>query len=315
MLVGAFMCFLQQHLKRLLAYSTISHAGLMLTGVALLDHKSLAGAADLVVSHAFLKGGLFLVCGIVLRQLRHIDELRLRGLGRETPGVAVLWFAGAVGLVGFPYVGAFAGHALVDDGAIAGNYAWLPPIAMVATGACSGAMLRAGARVFLGWGPGEDALLSEEPGEKAPPREASVTLMATVTALMVGIGLVASVVPGFVQRTESGAERFVDRGAYTAHVLRGAPTSPSVRPPVAVASSTTSSVVYGAGALLVSIAVAALGLWHRRLPRAIRSGAVQALGRPVELLRAGHSGIVGDYLLWIATGTVVVGGVWALTLI
>src|SRR5579884_2599816 len=43
-LVGALMCFLQRHLKRMLAFSTITHAGVMLVGVGLLDPKALAGA-------------------------------------------------------------------------------------------------------------------------------------------------------------------------------------------------------------------------------------------------------------------------------
>jgi multicomponent Na+:H+ antiporter subunit D len=63
-LLGAVMCFLQRHLKRLLAYSTISHAGVMLAAIALLDPKSLAGGANLVLAHGFLKGGLFLAVGI-----------------------------------------------------------------------------------------------------------------------------------------------------------------------------------------------------------------------------------------------------------
>ena len=314
MLVGALMCFLQRHLKRLLAYSTISHAGVMLTGVALLDPKSLAGVADLVAAHAFLKGGLFLVCGLVLRQLRHVDELRLRGRGRATPVTGVLWFAGAIGLIGVPYVGSFAGHALLDDGALDGNRSWLPVLEMLATGVCSGAMLRAGARVFLGWGPADDAIFSEEPEEKAPARDVSVTLMTIVTAVAIAIGLAASIVPGFVQRTRAGAQRFVDRSAYAARVLHGKPVPVLPRPPVTIVSSSAASLELGAGALLVALAAASIGLWHGRLPGVVRAGAVRVLGPPVALLRAGHSGIVGDYLLWIAAGTAVVGGIWAFTL-
>ena len=314
MLVGALMCFLQRHLKRLLAYSTIAHAGLMLAGIALLDPKSLAGAANLVVAHAFLKGALFLVCGIVLRQLRDVDELRLRGRGRETRVTGLLWFAAAFGLVGLPYVGTFAGHALLDDGAIAGRYGWVAPLAMISTGVCSGAMLRAGARMFLGWGPGEDDLLSDEPREKAPPREANVRLMTAVTAVMVVAGLVASVVPGLVQRTENGAQRFADRAAYTARVLNGVPVPLPPHPPGGIMSSSLASIELGVGSLLVALATAAIGLWHGSLPNVVRSGAVALLGRPLAVVRAGHSGIVGDYLLWIVAGTVLVGGVWALTL-
>jgi multicomponent Na+:H+ antiporter subunit D len=125
---------------------------------------------------------------------------------------------------------------------------------------------------------------------------------------------VASVVPGFVQRTETGAERFADRAAYTARVLEGKRPPMPARPPVAIASPTGASLAYGVGTLLVALAAAAIGLWHGRLPRAVRSRAAAALGPPVSILRAGHSGIVGDYLLWIAAGVGIVGGIWAFTL-
>jgi multicomponent Na+:H+ antiporter subunit D len=101
------MCFLQRHLKRLLAYSTISHAGVMLAAIALLDPKSLAGGANLVLAHGFLKGGLFLAVGILLAELESVDELRLRGAGRRLPFVGVLFGLAAVGLIGLPYVGGF----------------------------------------------------------------------------------------------------------------------------------------------------------------------------------------------------------------
>jgi multicomponent Na+:H+ antiporter subunit D len=314
MLAGAFMCFLQRHLKRLLAYSTISHAGVMLTGIALLDPKSLAGAADLVVAHGFLKGGLFLSCGLLLRQLRHVDECRLHRLGRAIPTTAALWFAGTVGLIGIPYVGTFAGHALLDDGAIAGRYGWLPPLAMVATGVCAGAMLRAGARVFLGLGPAEDGILSDEPEEKGPEREASVALMSGITAAAIAIGLVVSVAPGFVQRTETGAQRFADHPAYIARVLHAASVPLPPHAPGGVMTWTASSLAYGVGSLVIALATAVFGLWHARLPGAVRAAGARVLGRPVALLRSGHSGIAGDYLLWIAAGTAVVGGIWAFTL-
>jgi hypothetical protein len=175
-------------------------------------------------------------------------------------------------------------------------------------------MLRAGARVFLGWGAAEDELFSDEPEEKAPSREASVPLMTAVTAVMIAAGLVVSFEPGLVQRSESAAQRFSDRAAYAARVLQGAPVPLPPHPPATIVSSSVVSIEYAIGSLLVALAVAAIGLWHESLPHAVRRGAARLLGPPVGVLRAGHSGIVGDYLLWIAAGTALVGGIWALTL-
>jgi multicomponent Na+:H+ antiporter subunit D len=314
MLLGALMCFLQQHLKRMLAFSTITHAGIMLTGIALLDPGSLAGVADLVLAHGLVKGALFLVCGLVLLQLKDIDELRLHGKGRAMSWPAVLWFGGTLGLVGVPYVGVFLGHSLLDDSASAAGYGWLPVASMIAQGVSAGALLRAGARIFLGWGPASDSLLTPEPRESSVERTANVPLMVAATAVMLVLGLVVSVVPGLEQRTNAAALRFVDRPAYTAHVLYGLPIRIPAHLPYGIAPASASSVAFGLGALVLAAAVAAFGLWRRRLPGSIRRAAHRTLGPPVDAVRYAHSGIVGDYLLWIVGGTALIGAIWAFTL-
>jgi multicomponent Na+:H+ antiporter subunit D len=310
-LLGALMCFLQRHLKRMLAYSTISHAGIMLLGIALLDSKSLAGTAQLVLAHGFLKGGLFLVAGIVLARLGGIDELVLHGKGRALPFTGALWFAGTIGLIGIPYVGVFLGHALSDDGALEQHAGWLPPLVMVAQALSAGALLRAGARVFLGWGSKQDPLLTPEPAERPERRDISAVLVNGVAGLTIALGLAASLVPGLQQRLEHGAEVFRDRGSYVARVY-GAPPHGQARLPFSLEAPTASSVAYGLGAVGVALALAAFGLWHRRLPMLGAPG--RLLEPPVRVLKAAHSGIVGDYLLWLAAGTLLLGGLWAVTL-
>jgi multicomponent Na+:H+ antiporter subunit D len=309
-LLGAVMCMLQRHLKRLLAYSTISHSGLMLTGIALLDPRSLSGVAGLVLAHGLLKSGLFLVCGLLVLQLGHIDELRLRGAGRGVPGTALLWFLGTAGLVGVPYVGAFLGHQLLDSGADERGYAFLAVVGMLAAGLCAGAMLRAGARVFLGWGPAEDPLLSREPDESPSQRGASLRLMTAVSAVAIALGLAVSVAPGLGHRAELAAHGFVDRQAYAARVLHGVQVPAAPRPSFGLLPVDRGSVLYGLGAAAIALAAAAFGLWHQRLPRGVVTAGAKALGRPVEVMRSAHSGIVGDYLLWLCAGTVVLAAAW-----
>jgi multicomponent Na+:H+ antiporter subunit D len=313
-LVGALMAFLQRHVKRLLAYSTISHMGIALVGIALLDVKSLAGAADLVLSHGLLKGSLFLCAGILLLRFDDIDELRLRGKGRSLPLVGIMFGLGALALSGLPYVGSYLGHAQIDEGATANGIDWVQPLLMIAAGVSSAAILRAGARVFLGWGPAEDPLLSPEPSESAPERSASMPALLAVTAVALVLGLVVSVVPGLGQRVEDAAARARDRGAYVENVLQGHQTPAPAHLAVAVEHTATDSVLYGFGGAVIAVAFAFLGLYHRRLPELVRTSARKALGPPVTALRLAHSGLIGDYVMWITLGTAVVGGVWALLL-
>jgi multicomponent Na+:H+ antiporter subunit D len=313
-LLGATMAFLQRHLKRLLAYSTISHMGIALVGIALLDEKSLGGAADLLLSHGLLKASLFLCCGILLVRYGDIDELRLRGRGRSLPVLGVMFGLGALALSGLPYVGTYLGHAQIDEGATADGIEWVQPLLMIAAGISSGAILRAGARVFLGWGPASDPLLSPEPTESPPERTASMPALLGVTAVLLVLGLVVSLAPGLGQRVEQAAGRARDRIAYVDRVLRGhlAPAPP--RPPVAIEGTKRDSVLYGIGGAVIAFALALVGLYRRRLPALVRESLRAVLGPPLGALRLAHSGIVGDYVAWITVGTAVVGGVWALLL-
>jgi multicomponent Na+:H+ antiporter subunit D len=313
-LLGALMAFLQRHLKRLLAYSTISHAGVMLAGIALLDHVSLAGVANLVLSHAFLKGALFLAAGVLLREFRSVDELRLHGQGRGLPLLGMLFGLAAVGLIGLPYVGSFDGHALIDDGAIEGGREWLPPILMIAGAVSAAAILRAGARVFLGWGPRQDMLLVPEPGEEAPEGRGSRPLMLVVIASLVVVGLAASVIPGLQERSEQSAARFVDRKAYVEHVLAGRAVDPLPSVPAAVPPPSAASTAYGMATGALALAAALFGLYRRRIPGVVRSAGRLLFEPPIAALKAAHSGLVTDYVMWLTVGTAVLGGVWILTL-
>jgi multicomponent Na+:H+ antiporter subunit D len=313
-LLGALMCFLQSHLKRLLAYSTISHAGIMLVGIALLDTKSLAGAATMVLSHGLLKGSLFLCCGIVLAELHAVDELRLHGKGRNFPLLGTIFAVAGVGLIGLPYVGTYLGHAQIDEGATLDHVAWVQPLLAIAAGLAGGAILRAAARVFLGWGPQEDWLLRQQPSDEPPANIGHRPFLLAVAALMLVLGLAVSLVPGLGQRAEYGAKRFRDRGAYAREVLHGVPTKGTPRLPFVLQPTTRESVLYGLGAGAIALLVAAFGLWRHRLPDAWRLLAGRVAGPPLEGLRAVHSGVIGDYVMWLTVGTAVIGGVWALTL-
>jgi len=314
-IVAAVMAFLQRHLKRLLAYTVISHVGIALCGIALLDATALGGAANLVLSHGFIKAGLFLACGVLLREFRGLDELALRGRGRALPLLGALWLLAAVGLVGFPYVGSFLGHSLVDDAAIEHAHRWLPATLMVATGVSGGAILRAGARIFLGWGPRDDPLLREEPPEEVPEETASMPAMLAITTGVIAIGVGFSLIPGLEDRSEHAADRFRDQHTYVDRTLFGKVRTYGPSAPVVIHRATPASIGYGLGAGLIAAATAGFGLYRRRLPAGTRQAGRRWLEPSVDGLRALHTGVVGDYVMWITVGTAVIGGIWALTLV
>jgi multicomponent Na+:H+ antiporter subunit D len=297
--LGGTMAFLQRHLKRMLAYSVVCHIGVMLAGIGLLGTSGLAGTELMFLGHALLTAGLFFVAGILHVDHGTIDELRLRGRARGSWAPAVAWLAGTIGLIGTPYLGIYLGHALIDEQAPRAVVValWLGSVLSCA------ALLRAGARIFLGWGDADDPLLGTPFDEDPHEHDVVRPLLVAVALAAVAAGLVISVVPGLGQGAEAAAVRFEDRSGYVAEVLHGRPFPPPPALPVSVLHTSFDSLLFGSAATLLAAGLAAAGL---RRTRAIPS--------PVRVLHAVHSGVVGDYVTWVVVGTTVTGAAWALLL-
>jgi multicomponent Na+:H+ antiporter subunit D len=308
------MAFLQRHLKRMLAYSVVCHIGIMLAGIGLLDSSGLAGAELMFLAHALLTAGLFFVAGILHSDHGLIDELHLRGRARGCWAPAAAWFVASIGLVGTPYAGIYLGHASIDDGAGQLGRSWVLPLLWLGSALAGAALLRAGARIFLGWGEREDELLGTTVEEDPLERNVFRPLLVAVALVAVAAGVAISVVPGLGQRATYAADRFRDTSGYAAMVLQGKAMAPPPSLPVSIEHTSTESILYGVSATLVAVALAFVGLYRRRLPRALSVAAGRTLGPPIRVLHALHSGVVGDYVTWVAVGTAVTGGIWALLL-
>ena len=287
-LVGGTMALVQQHLKRLLSFSVVCHIGIMLVGLGLLSSKGVAGAAMMLLGHGVTTGGLFLAAGL----------LAVREPARWT---AALWFAGAVALIGPPYVGVYMGHALIDDAAVELGRHWVQPLIWLAGALAGAAMLRAGAQVFLGLADDYEHGIEEGRGGPLP-------YLGAIAGLLVTLGAAVSVVPGLTQRVVRGADRFRDRAGYADRVLHGIPMKEGAHLPVVVQPTSTASLVYGSAALVFAIALAAFAV-HRR--DTARARVFEPVTWPLQQLQ---TGVVGDYVMWVVVGTAVLGGVWALTL-
>jgi len=287
-LVGGTMALVQQHLKRLLAFTVVCHIGIMLVGLGLLSSKGVAGAAMMLLGHGIATGGLFLAAGL----------LAVREPARWT---AALWFCGAISLIGPPYIGVYMGHALIDDAAVELGRHWVQPLVWLAGALAGAALLRAGAQVFLGLVDDYDHGIEED-------RDGPVPYLGAISALLVAVGLVVSLIPGLTQRVMRGADRFRDRAGYADRVLHGIPMKEGAHLPVVLQPTSTASLAYGCGALAVAVALAAFAV---RRPDAARARVFDPVVWPLRQLQ---TGVVGDYVMWVVVGTAVLGGVWALTL-
>jgi multicomponent Na+:H+ antiporter subunit D len=321
-LVGAVMCFLQHHLARLLAFATVSHIGMILAGAALLAPDGSGGAFVYLVADGLVKASLFVCVGIVQHRLATVDELELRGQGRDLPWTFGLLVAGALGLAGVPPFGTFVGKVLMEDAATGTGHPWLPWLFVTASGLTAGAVLRAALRLFAGWGP------VPEPGERDPtaaaegaereremtqPRPRTPAAMLAPAFGLLGIALAMGLLPGLPARAEAAAARFHDRAGYVAAVLGGAAAGripPGVHEPVHLGAALAFTV------LTVAVALGlALGALFRGRSRSGPEAAVErAWGPVVSVLRGLHSGQVGDSITWLTVGTAGLGALLALVL-
>jgi multicomponent Na+:H+ antiporter subunit D len=293
--LGAAMCWVQRNLKRLLAFSTISHVGLMTIGIGTLTPAGLAGAAVYVLGHGMVKAGLFLVAGILLHRFESVDECDLRGRGRGERAAAIVFIAGAIGLAGAPLSGLAAGHSLMNAAAESAGFAWAGWLSVCAAVLTSAAALRAGGRIFFGWGPQDDpgsAPRQEEKPETKEGHQHTPLSMILPASVLVLAGLVLGLLPGLKQAASVAAINFENTNGYAALVLEGAPM-PIPAPGPAVPAGTW------IGLLAVSAALAIAGA-YLFVPGVQRLTA--AASGPVQLLHRIHSGHPGDYVAFLTFG-------------
>ncbi len=110
-LLGGVMCYAEHHLKRLLAFSTVCHAGLMLAFFALQGQLAIAAMLTYPAAHAFIKSVSFFVSGIMLHRLRSMSEHTIFGRGRDLRWTGALWFSAGLGLAAAPCFGTMLGEA------------------------------------------------------------------------------------------------------------------------------------------------------------------------------------------------------------
>jgi multicomponent Na+:H+ antiporter subunit D len=316
-ITGALFAFRERHIKRLLAFSTISHAGMFLAGFALLTPLGLAGASLYVVSHAFVKGALFLGAGIILHRLRSVNETLLHGRGKHLRITGVIFTAAALGLADLPPFGTFLGKGWIDDSA---DTPWVTTIFLICTILAAGAVLRVAGGVFYGLGdpPREDSRMAEEAneetGETDAGRQRTPLSMLVPAAALMALGLaagIAALVPRVGAGVEAAAARFTDQHAYIATVLHGARVTHAMPLyPVAPADVTISSVVTAVCAALGAVVLALVALYWRRLP-VLHRGYEPGTGL-TEPIRRFQSGVINDYITWLVAGIAALGGVLAL---
>ncbi|WP_081813430.1 NADH-quinone oxidoreductase subunit M [Methylobacter tundripaludum] len=120
-LYAAMMAFAQSDLKRLIAYTSVSHMGFILLGVFSLNLLALQGAVITMLAHGISAAALFMIAGALQERLHTREMGNMGGLWPALPRLSALALFFAVASLGLPGLGNFMGEFLVLQGAFGVN--------------------------------------------------------------------------------------------------------------------------------------------------------------------------------------------------
>ena len=133
MTLGNLSALFQKNAKRMLAYSSIAHAGYMLMGIVVLNHSGLVAILFYAVLYALMNFGAFFVVGIVGNTYKNEDIENFKGLGWKSPLLAIPMAIFLFSLTGLPPLGGFIGKVYLFWALVEQDYYWLLIFAILNT--------------------------------------------------------------------------------------------------------------------------------------------------------------------------------------
>ena len=205
---GAVVAIVQPDLKRLVAYSSVSHLGFIVLGTFALTSGSLQGAVIQNVNHGLTTGALFLLVGMIYER-RHTKQIsEFGGLQKVMPVYAGFFLFMAFASIGLPGLNGFVGEFLV----LVGSYPSLPVFTIIAA---SGVVLAA---IYLLWSyervfTGEPDIEENKTLSDLSLRE--ISLLAPLAALVLVLGLYPKVLlDKIAPSTEAALDHVVEETGY-----------------------------------------------------------------------------------------------------
>jgi NADH-quinone oxidoreductase subunit N len=192
--VGNVMAVIQTNLKRLLAYSSVAHAGYVLIGVAAGAYGSAEGYTAVLfylLGYVFMNLGAFAVLVVLASAGRDCEQLSdVAGLARTHPGLAALLTLFLLSLAGIPGTVGFVGKFLVFKAALDAGLIGLTLVAVLGSVVSVYYYLRVPIAMYM-----------SEPASDAPRREAAtgeLLVLAVCAAAVLVLGIFPSQAPGFL---------------------------------------------------------------------------------------------------------------------
>ena len=192
---GAMLAFAQTDLKRLIAYTSVSHMGFVLLGIFAFNKLAMQGVVMQILTHGISTGALFVMAGMIKERLHTRDINKMGGLWTAMPGMGTAAMLFTMASLGLPMLGNFIAEFFILLGTFSSN-ATLTVIASAGLVLAALYSLRMMQKVFLGPAIGTTALKDFNARE--------LVTMAALSISIVALGLypqpVMDMVKGFIQQ-------------------------------------------------------------------------------------------------------------------
>ncbi len=179
---GALVAMVQPNMKKLVAYSSVSHLGFVVLGIFSFTQLGLDGAVYQMLNHGISTGALFALVGVMYERRHSLEIKDYGGVASVAPWLSIMFLVTTLASIGLPMLNNFVGEFLVLQGTALANYTWAVYAAIgVILSACY--MLWLYQRVFYGE-------TSEEVRHHMPdlnPREWAVVIPLVAMMLWMGI--------------------------------------------------------------------------------------------------------------------------------
>ncbi len=149
---GAFVSMAQKDLKKLVAYSSVSHMGYCMLGLAALTTASFSGVMFQMFSHGVLTGAMFLLVGVIYDRAHTREIAAFGGIGAKVPIYAGVFTLFGMGSLGLPGMSGFVSEFLTFVGSYNSPYIqrWIVIVSILGVVLTAGYILRMIQKVFLG---------------------------------------------------------------------------------------------------------------------------------------------------------------------
>ncbi|HEY1946521.1 MAG TPA: NADH-quinone oxidoreductase subunit M [Bryobacteraceae bacterium] len=121
---GALLALVQTNIKRLIAYSSVSHLGFIVLGIFTFTQQGADGAVYQMIAHGLSTGALFLLAGYLLHRRGSLEIADFGGIATLAPGLATAFSIALFASIGLPTLCNFIGEFLVLQGAAIATFSW-----------------------------------------------------------------------------------------------------------------------------------------------------------------------------------------------